>query len=132
MKKALYGLKQAPRAWYSRIESYFAKEGFLRCPYEHTLFIKVGEAGTIFIVCICVDDLIFTGNDEKLFDEFKNSMMQEFDRKDLRRMSYLLGIEVMRKTGGYFICQKKYTEEIQEKFGMTGCNSVHNPIVPGS
>jgi hypothetical protein len=28
LKKALYGLKQAPRAWFSRIESYFSKEGF--------------------------------------------------------------------------------------------------------
>lgn len=32
LKKALYGLKQAPRAWYSRIESYFFKQGFERCP----------------------------------------------------------------------------------------------------
>jgi len=28
LKKALYGFKQAPRAWYSRIKSYFMKEGF--------------------------------------------------------------------------------------------------------
>jgi len=40
LKKALYGLKQAPRAWYSRIETYFSKEGFIKCPYKHTLFIK--------------------------------------------------------------------------------------------
>ncbi|KAI5335657.1 hypothetical protein L3X38_025790 [Prunus dulcis] len=40
LKKALYGLKQAPRAWYSRIETYFDNEGFKKCPYEHTLFIK--------------------------------------------------------------------------------------------
>ncbi|GMI66347.1 hypothetical protein HRI_000304000 [Hibiscus trionum] len=43
LKKALYGLKQAPRAWYSRIEAYFLKEGFQKCPYEHMLFTKVGE-----------------------------------------------------------------------------------------
>ena len=36
LKKALYGLKQAPRAWYSRIDAYFNREGFLKCPYEHT------------------------------------------------------------------------------------------------
>ncbi|GLU00272.1 hypothetical protein SLE2022_176510 [Rubroshorea leprosula] len=40
LKKALYGLKQAPRAWYSRIDAYFLKEGFQKCPYEHTLYIK--------------------------------------------------------------------------------------------
>lgn len=42
LKKALYGLKQAPRAWYSRIEAYFLKVGFLKCPYEHFLFVKIG------------------------------------------------------------------------------------------
>ncbi|GKB83567.1 putative RNA-directed DNA polymerase [Tanacetum coccineum] len=43
LNKALYGLKQAPRAWYSRIESYFIKEGFKRCSSEHTLFTKEKE-----------------------------------------------------------------------------------------
>lgn len=43
LKKALYGLKQAPRAWYSRIDAYFSKAGFQKCPHEHTLFIKSGE-----------------------------------------------------------------------------------------
>lgn len=38
LKKALYGLKQVPRAWYSRIDAYFSREGFHKCPYEHTLF----------------------------------------------------------------------------------------------
>jgi len=40
LKKALYGLKQTPWAWYNKIESYFIKEGFERCFYEHILFIK--------------------------------------------------------------------------------------------
>jgi transposase InsO family protein len=92
LKKALYGLKQAPRAWYSRIESYFSKEGFTKCPYEHTLFIKTTVGGKILIICLYVDDLIFTGNDEVMFDQFKKSMMAEFDMTDLGKMRYFLGI----------------------------------------
>ncbi|GAU45181.1 hypothetical protein TSUD_178740 [Trifolium subterraneum] len=42
LKKALYGLKQVPRAWYSKIESYFSVEKFMKCPHEHTLFVKHG------------------------------------------------------------------------------------------
>ena len=34
LHKALYGLKQAPRAWFSRIETHFVNEGFLRCESE--------------------------------------------------------------------------------------------------
>ena len=76
LKKALYGLKQALRAWYSRIESYFIKAGFTKCPYEHSLFIKFNEKGKMLIVCLYVDDLIFTENCTLMFDEFKKSMMK--------------------------------------------------------
>ena len=57
LKKALYGLKQAPRVWYNRIEIYFLKEGFQKCPYEYTLFIKIEDGGKMLIICLYVDDL---------------------------------------------------------------------------
>ena len=65
LKKALYGLKQAPRAWYNRIETYFLKEGFEKCPHEHTLLFKKSLQGIFLLVCIYVDDLIFTVNDKR-------------------------------------------------------------------
>ena len=109
LRRALYGLKQAPRAWYSRIEAYFLKEGFEKCPYEHTLFIKKSTHGTsLLLVCLYVDDLIFTGNDEILFSSFKHSMMKEFDMTDLGRMRYFLGLEMLQRADGIFICQRKY------------------------
>jgi hypothetical protein len=37
LKKALYGLKQAPQAWYSRIDNYFAEQGFTRRKSEPTI-----------------------------------------------------------------------------------------------
>ena len=82
-------------------------------------------------VCLYVDDLIFTGNNEHMFAKFKKSMMEEFDMTDLGRMRYFLGIEVMQTTKGIFIGQKKYASEILERFQMVDCNLVQNPIVPG-
>ncbi|KAG7544127.1 GAG-pre-integrase domain [Arabidopsis thaliana x Arabidopsis arenosa] len=130
--KALYGLKQAPRAWYSRIEAYFAKEGFQRCEYEHTLFVKTGEGNKILIVSLYVDDLIFTGNDEEMLAKFKSSMMEEFDMTDLGRMKYFLGVEVIQDAEGIFIHQKKYAGEILERFNLQCGNEVKNPMVPGT
>jgi hypothetical protein len=118
LKKALYGLKQAPRAWYSRIESYFSKEGFTKYPYEHTLFIKIAVGGKILIIYLYVNDLIFTRNDEVMFDQFKKSMMAEFDMIDLGKMRYFLGIEVLQKEDGIFISQQKYAHKILERFHM--------------
>ncbi|CAL8078306.1 unnamed protein product [Prunus armeniaca] len=45
VRRALYGLKQAPRAWYSCIDAHFAKLGFHKCPFEHTLYVKTKEEG---------------------------------------------------------------------------------------
>ena len=106
LKKALYGLKQAPRAWFSKIESYFIKEEFERCSNEHTLFKKNGGDGRIIIVSLYVDDFIFTGNDGKMFEEFKRSMKQEFEMSDLGRMKYFLGVEVVQGLVGIFISQR--------------------------
>lgn len=42
----------------------------------------------------------------------------------------ILGFEVLQKSDGIFICQKKYVAEILRSFGMVNSNSVHNPIIP--
>ena len=70
LKKAFYGLKQAPRAWYSSIDAYFVKKSFIRCLYEHTLYVKCVGVKMI-IVCLYVDDLLYIGNDIALLEEFK-------------------------------------------------------------
>lgn len=60
-------------------------------------------------------------------------MMHEFDMTDLGKMCYFLGIEVVQSFAIFFIGQKKYAQEVLERFvGMANCNSVLNPIVTSS
>jgi hypothetical protein len=132
LNKALYGLKQAPRAWYSKIESYFVHEGFTKCPYEHTLFVKQGSEGKMLIVSLYVDDLIYTGNNEEMFCEFRRSMKNKFAMTDLGKMRYFLGVEVKQVDNGILIYQQKYAQDILARFGMENCNSVCSPMVPGN
>jgi len=130
LHKALYGLKQAPRAWFSRIEAYFTHEAFQKCISEQTLFVKT-SGGRILIMSVYVNDLIFTGDDEQMMLEFKQSMMRVFDMTDLGRIRFFLGIEVLQQTNGIYICQRKYTLEVLKRFGMEKSKAVMNPIVPG-
>lgn len=132
LHKALYGLKQALRAWFSRIEAYFLSEGFEEDKNEHTLFTKRSTNGNLIIVSLYVDDLIITGNDEKLISKFKTSMVGEFDMTDLGMMSYFFGIEVLQRTDGNFICQSNYAETVLRRFGIIECKPICTPIVPGS
>ncbi|XP_024171543.1 uncharacterized mitochondrial protein AtMg00810-like [Rosa chinensis] len=66
-----------------------------------------------------------------MFEQFKSSMKREFDMSDLGRMKYFLGVEVVQSSAGIFISQKKYANDVLERFGMEWCNPVKNPIVPG-
>ena len=92
LKKALYGLKQAPRAWNSRIDGYLSQKRFTRCPYEHALYVKKSLQGRVMFVCLYVD-ILFTGDDSTMTQDFKQSMVKKFEMTDLDLMGFL-GIEV--------------------------------------
>ncbi|PNY16189.1 putative CC-NBS-LRR resistance protein [Trifolium pratense] len=121
LKKALYGLKQAPRAWYSKIESYFIAEKFEKCPYEHTLFVKYGVNDEILVVSLYVDDLIYTGNNQKLMDEFKSSMKKKFAMTDLGKMRYFLDLawRIVSSKQSYSPWCKLVTNENEEATDAT-------------
>ena len=103
LNKALYGLKQAPRAWNTRIDKYFQDNGFVRCQNEYALYVKTFNNGDVLFICLYVDDLIFTGNNPNLFEDFKESMSREFDMTDMGLMSYYLGMEVKQTENGIFV-----------------------------
>ncbi|KAG9440556.1 hypothetical protein H6P81_020721 [Aristolochia fimbriata] len=87
LKKSLYGLKQAPRAWYTRIDEYFMKRGFARCPHEHTLYVRSDNNGHLLLICLYVDDLIFTGDSVFMIQEFREAM--KYARDILKRFKML-------------------------------------------
>ncbi|KAG9454467.1 hypothetical protein H6P81_007371 [Aristolochia fimbriata] len=130
-EKALYGLKHAPRAWNLRIDSYFQEHDFRKSPYEHALYTKKNEDGDIMIVCLYVDDMIFTGNNPGMFEDFKNSMTKEFDMTDLGQMAYFIGVEIVQGDEGTFISQKKYASSILSRFKMDNCKLVATPAEVG-
>lgn len=90
LRKDLYDLRQAPRSRYNKVESYFCHE---KCPREHTLFVK-HNGDTILIVSMYVDDLIYTDNNDDLFECFKESMKIKFTMTCMGNMRCFLGVEV--------------------------------------
>ena len=80
-------------------------------------------------MCLYVDDLIFTRNDESLFISFKHSMMQEFEMSDFRKMMYFLGLEILQRNNGIFLYEQKYARDVLKRFQMDDFNSMHNPII---
>ena len=97
LKKALYGLKQAPRAWYTQIDSYFIENGFIRSKSEPTLYVKSKDNSQILIVALYVDDLIFTGNGEKMVEKFRNEMMKKYEMSDMGLLHYFWELKFIKK-----------------------------------
>jgi len=95
LTKALYGLKQASRAWNKRIDSFLHANGFKKFASNHGLYVKTNDYGDLLILCLYVDDVIFTTSNLKMIGDFKHIMVKEFEMTDLSLMSYFLGIEVI-------------------------------------
>ncbi|KAL0535953.1 hypothetical protein IC582_024883 [Cucumis melo] len=128
LTKALYGLKQAPRAWYSKIDGYFQQNGFKRRANEPTLYVKKGGTNDFIIVCLYVDDIIYTSSSKSLVAEFKSHMKNKFEMTDLSLLHFFLGLEVCQTDGGTFISQKKYAKDLLKKFGMINCKLATTPM----
>jgi hypothetical protein len=127
LQKALYGLKQAPRAWYSRIDEHLLNLGFVKSLSEAILYVKLKD-NDVLIVSLYVDDILVTGSNELLVEEFKQEMMNVFEMTDLGLMTYFLGMEVKQSQNEVFICQKKYAKEISKKFQMKECKATSTPM----
>ena len=91
LRKALYRLKQALCAWYNRINNYFTNHGFRMSKNEPILHIKTKGTNDTLIISLYVDDLIYTGNNDKMSKNFKEDMMKIFEMTDLGLMHYFLG-----------------------------------------
>ena len=127
LKKSLYGLKQAPHAWYQHFTEFVATLGFSRSTCDHSLFIY-HNGKDITCILLYVDDIIITASSDTLRQYIMSHLSCEFSMKDLGPISYFLGISVTRYSGGLFLSQHKYAEEIVERASMSSCNPVSTPV----
>ncbi|GKF60353.1 putative ribonuclease H-like domain-containing protein, partial [Tanacetum coccineum] len=114
VEKSRYGLHQAPRAWYETLSTYLLDNGFQRGKIDKTLFIKRNK-GDILLVQVYVDDIIF-GSTKKECIAFEKLMHEKFQMSSIRKLTFLLGLQVKQKKDGIFISQDKYVKEILKKF----------------
>nr|GEV43200.1 retrovirus-related Pol polyprotein from transposon TNT 1-94 [Tanacetum cinerariifolium] len=91
-----------------------------------------GEVYRELVAALYVDDLIFTGNNKLMIDQFKESMTQEFEMTDLGLMKYFLGLEVRQETSEIFISQEAYAKEILKKSKIENSNTVATPMELGT
>ena len=72
--------------------------------------------------------MIYFGSSKSLVDDFKSSMMRNFEMSDLGLLKYFLGLEVNQDKDGIFISQKKYADDLLKKFHMMNCEAAATPM----
>nr|GEZ07333.1 putative reverse transcriptase, RNA-dependent DNA polymerase [Tanacetum cinerariifolium] len=78
----------------------------------------VWQGKLVTCLIIYVDDMIITGNDKEEMTRLRTNLFKEFKMKDLGRLKYFFGIEILRSKQGIFICQKKYVLDLLAETGM--------------
>ncbi|XP_071686939.1 uncharacterized mitochondrial protein AtMg00810-like [Rutidosis leptorrhynchoides] len=83
----------------------------------------------VFIVLLVyVDDIVITGNNIEEINNVKHSLSKTFMIKDLGKLKYFLGIEVIETEHGLSLCQRKYFLELLNEFGLLGCKPLNTSI----
>ena len=76
----------------------------------------------IFIVSVCIDELVVTGTSAEGIKEFKQQMMKEFKMTNLRLLAYNLSIELHQKKDCIMLKQSIYAKKVLQQFKMTKYN----------
>ncbi|EOY08441.1 Uncharacterized protein TCM_022873 [Theobroma cacao] len=73
---------------------------------------------------VYVDNIVIASNTTQAVDRVKKYLSSQFKLRDLRAVKYFLGLEITRSSKGILICQRKYTLDLLEKYGMLGTKLV--------
>ncbi|GJW49543.1 ribonuclease H-like domain-containing protein [Tanacetum coccineum] len=128
LKKSLYGLKQAPRQWNAKLTSTLIENGFSQSKSDYSLYTK-SDKGVFLALLVYVDDIIITGNSVSEIEKFKVFLKSKFMIKDLGKLKYFLGIEVVDTDKGICLNQRKYVLDLLSEYGMLACKPAKTPLM---
>lgn len=103
------------------------KYRFIQLCSDYSLFSLKTFAVEVHVL-VYVDDLVIGGNDSEAICRFKAYLNRCFFMKDLGRLKYFLGLEVVKHPTDIFLSQRKYTLDILSEVGLLGARPATTPI----
>ncbi|XP_050379460.1 cyclic nucleotide-gated ion channel 1-like [Argentina anserina] len=114
-------------AWYAKLSLVLEATGFRSNNEGSSLFVRNGKSRRL-VVLIYVDDLIITGDCSDEITALKCALHKKFAIKDLGRLKYFLGIEMVYSQKGLFLNQRKYIVDLLKDAEMLDCKPTNSPI----
>ncbi|XP_019232517.1 PREDICTED: uncharacterized protein LOC109213210 [Nicotiana attenuata] len=97
--------------------------------YDYSLFSKkTGES--IVYIAVYVDDIVVTGTDTVEITDLKTFLNNNFKIKDLGKLHYFLGLEILYKDDGVIVSQRKFTLDLLKEYHCTDYSSFSSPLDP--
>ena len=127
LHKFLYGLKQSARAWFDKFSLYLLEFGFLCSIKDPSLFI-FSQGKDVIMLLLYVDDMVITGNESQTMQRFLQELKGRFRMKDMGQLHYFLGIQAQFHTGGMFLSQQAYAEDLLAVASMEHCTPMPTPL----
>ncbi|GKC04732.1 ribonuclease H-like domain-containing protein, partial [Tanacetum coccineum] len=94
---------------------------------DYSLFTKTNNHDFLALL-VYVDSIIVTENNVHEIDKFKEFLKSRFMIKDLGRLKYFLGIEVLDTANGICMSQRKYCLDLLSDFGLLACKPFAIPL----
>lgn len=129
LNKSLYGLKQASRQWYAKLAEALYSRAYVHSLHDYSLFCKRTDSSTMYIA-VYVDDVLITGTDMEEVNQLKSFLHNTFKIKDLGRLHYFLGLEVLYKTDGVLISLRKYALDLLKEYDCMSYSGLSSPLDP--
>ena len=114
--RGMHGLGAALRA-----------HGFIPSTADTSLFILQRPEVTMYIL-VYVDDIILVSSSVTAADRLVASLGAIFVVKDLGRLHYFLGLEVLHSDSGLTLTQQKYSQDLLRRAGMMQCKTATTPM----
>ncbi|GJW95157.1 ribonuclease H-like domain-containing protein [Tanacetum coccineum] len=102
---------------------------YMKPPEGYFPFDNNFEKGVFLALLVYVDDIIITGNSVSEIEKFKVFLKSKFMIKDLGKLKYFLGIEVVDNDKGICLNQRKYVLDLLSEYGMLACKPEKTPLM---
>ncbi len=129
LHRALYGLKQSPRLWQQKLRTTLNKLGYHPLPHDNCIYVTKERLSGIIIVTY-VDDFLLLGRDAQKIKALKETLSKEFDMKDLRPCTQLLGVRITRdrEKCSIHLSQSHFAQKVANSFGQQDAKPIYTPI----
>ena len=97
---------------------------------DHSVFYHHTSSRQCIYLIVYVNDIVIIGNDQDGIQKLKQHLFSHFQTKDLGKLKYFLGIEIVQSNSGVVMSQRKYVLDILEEIGKLDCKPVDTPMDP--